>query len=153
MERVFHTWDKWECYPAGFYENKPIDILASKLKGKFVNMDMKREQCEAEYTYFLRDIGLFENAMERVLKEWKISSEHYLTNDKMNRIAWLGQASLCIEKGIPACYCGGFNDLTEIEQHIANLTALKYLNKWLLANGGIQLTIEEAASRTKANIY
>lgn len=24
-KRVLHTWDKWECYPAGFYEERPPD--------------------------------------------------------------------------------------------------------------------------------
>ena len=141
MERIFHTWEKWECYPAGFYENKPQDKT------------LTREQCEQMYADFLRDIPQFNDAIDRVLAEWKNSCEHYLTNDKMNRIAWLGQASMCIAKGIPACYCGGFNQLTELEQHIANLAALEYLNKWLVAHGGTALTLEEAASRTKANIY
>jgi len=25
MTRIYHTWDKWECYPAGFYDNKAKD--------------------------------------------------------------------------------------------------------------------------------
>ena len=50
MIRVYHTWDKWECYPAGFYENKPL------------NKDLSKEECENSYAEFLRDIPAFEAA-------------------------------------------------------------------------------------------
>lgn len=25
VERIYHPWDKWECYKAGFYEEKTLD--------------------------------------------------------------------------------------------------------------------------------
>ena len=140
MKRIYHTWDKWECYPAGFYENQPPEGMSVR-------------QANQKYAEFLRDTELFEFALGRIISEWKNSCEHYLTNDKMNRIAWLGQASLCIEHGIPACFRGGFNLLTPAEQRAANESALKYLNFWLAAHGEDPLTMETAASKTEANIY
>jgi len=137
--RILHTYEKWECYKAGFYENK--------VKG------MTKEECEDVYKDMLRDTEAFSKALYRVISEWKLSCEHYLTNEKMNRIAWLGQASLCIAHGIPSIYRGGFNLLTEDEQKQANETALIYLNKWMLANNRTELTMEEAASKTDADIY
>lgn len=119
MKRIYHSWDKWECYPAGFYESTPRDKNLTKL------------QCEQKYAEFLRSDTMFCSALERVIVEWKNSCEHYLSNENMNRIAWLGQASLCIAEGIPACFRGGYNLLTIEEQQNADSIALKYLNKWL----------------------
>lgn len=141
MNRIFHTWDKWECYPAGFYEKKPKDKSLSD------------EDCRQIYADFLRDENRFSETLEKVIVEWKFSCEHYLTNEKMNRIAWLGQAALCYATGIPAIYKGGFNRLSDDEKLAADMVALKYLNKWLKANGRDELTYEEAQSKTEANIY
>lgn len=139
-DRVFHEWQDWECYPAGFYGDKPP-------KG------MEAEQCEEMYRAFLADTVRFGSALERLLKEWPNSCEHYLTNDRMNRIAWLGQASMCLESGVPARFCGGYNLLSAEQQEAADRKALEFLNQWLSANGRPELTWEQAQSRTKANIY
>lgn len=140
MKRIYHTWDKWECYPAGFYENNP--------PGK-----MTREDAEAFYRDFLANIPLFESCLQRVITEWKNSCEHYLTNEKMNRIAWLGQASVCIHAGIPSKFRGGYNLLTPEQQLLADETALKFMNRWFAANGYPELTLEEVQSKTEANLY
>lgn len=140
MKRIFHTWEKWECYPAGFYENNP--------PGK-----MTREEAEEFYRGFLADIPLFEACLNRVISEWKNSSEHYLTNEKMNRIAWLGQASVCIHAGIPAKFRGGYNLLEATQQQAADEAALRYMNKWFLVNGHPELTVDQVQSKTEANIY
>jgi len=72
----------------------------------------------------------------------------------MNRIAWLGQASLCIASGISSEFRSGWQLLTEMEQHAANLTALKYLNKWLESKGRPTVTLEEGFSgERQSNIY
>lgn len=140
MKRVYHTWEKWECYPAGFYENQAI--------GK------TKDQCEMEYASFLQDLPAFEAALQRVLNEWPVSCEHYLSNESMNRIAWLGQASMCLARNIPSCFRGGFNTLSESEQQAANELALKYLNKWLAVRGEPEIaSLEAAASKTEANLY
>lgn len=138
MKRIYHTWDKWECYPAGFYETRgPMDD----------------EQCRDAYAEFLRDIPRFQFALARVLCEWPNSCEHYLSNESMNRIAWLGQASMCIATGVPAQFRGGFNRLSEEEQLRANETALDALNVWLSLRGEPTLTLETAKSKTEANLY
>lgn len=138
--RILHTWDKWECYPAGFYEVHPPE-------------GMTKDSCELMYRAMLRDPINFENALTRVIFEWPNSCEHYLTNERMNRIAWLGQASLCIMYGIPSIFCGGFNELSESEQQAANEMALKWLNIWLSSHGREELTMEKAQSKTEANLY
>ncbi len=138
--RVFHEWQDWECYPAGFYGDKPP-------KGMTV------QDCEEAYRDFLADLPRFELALERVITEWKVSSEHYLTNEKMNRIAWLGQSSMCIDTGVPARFCGGYNLLSDEQKEAADRLALAYLNKWLSSHGRQELTWEQAQSKSKADIY
>lgn len=138
--RIFHTYDKWECHKAGFYENAPP-------KG------MTKAQCEEEYRKFLADTGRFADTLERVIVEWKHSCEHYLTNAAMNRIAWLGQAAMCYATGIPSAFRAGFFMLTAQEQERANEVALEYLNRWLAANGREALTMDEAYSGRQSDIY
>lgn len=137
--RIFHTYDKWECYKAGFYKNT--------FDGK------TKQECEEAYRDFLSDIPRFKRALERVITEWKNSCEHYLSNSAMNRIAWLGQASMCIETGIPAAFRAGFGLLTPEQQNEANEAALVYLNKWLEANGRKPITLDEAMSARQSDIY
>lgn len=141
MERVFHTWDKWECYPAGFYENHPP-------------AGMTAGQAVEAYTEFLRDTPRFRAALQRVICEWVNSCEHYLTNENMNRIAWLGQAAMCITTGVPSAFRGGFNRLTDAEQEQANLVALEALNDWLASRGEPPAPdLESVKSKTEANLY
>jgi hypothetical protein len=140
MNRIYHTWDKWECYPAGFYNDRPP-------------AGMTASGATVAYAEFLKDTPAFAAALERVLTEWPNSCEHYLSNANMNRIAWLGQASACIAMGLPAQFRSGFNLLSEEEQRTANETALVALNKWLEAHGDPPLKLEEAASRTEMNLY
>lgn len=132
QERVMHTFDKWECYKAGFY--------ASTVDGK------TKEQCEKEYAEFLSDEERFKQALEGVTTEWKHSCEHYLTNKAMNRIAWLGQASMCYATGVPSVFCSGYNLLNRDEQVKADEIALQYLNGWRAKNGLNPLEMDEALS-------
>lgn len=139
IKRIYHTYDKWECYPAGFYENS--------------KEGMTKNQCESAYAELLSDLSKFELALNRVITEWKNSCEHYLSNESMNRIAWLGQAALCIEKGIPSCFRTGYFLLTKDQQQKADELALKYLNKWLLSQGYDEVDLIGAGVASKANLY
>jgi ParB-like chromosome segregation protein Spo0J len=139
-ERIFHTFEKWECHKAGFY--------ASKFDGK------TQEQCEKAYAEFLSDTPRFKEALDGVIREWVNSCEHYLTNKAMNRIAWLGQAAMCYATGIPAKYCSGFNLLTADEQDKANVTALEALNFWMRKYERNEISMEDALSiGRQVNIY
>lgn len=138
-KRIFHTYDKWECHQSGFY--------ATTVPGK------TKKQCEQEMAEFLKDIPAFKKSLQYVIKNWKNSCEHYLTNTAMNRIAWLGQAATCQACGIPSQYRGGFFLLTESQQLKANKEALKALNKWLKANQMQPVSMEEAMPEREMEIY
>lgn len=130
--RVFHTHDKWECAKAGFY--------SSTVEGK------TKEQCQHEYAAGLSDQVQFAEALKKVFRQWPNSCEHYLTNIAMNRLAWLGQASMCISRGIPSQFCSGFNLLSDEQQTAANETALAALNDWLASRGMAAVDMHEALS-------
>ena len=59
--RIFHTYEKWECYKAGFY--------ATTKEG------MTKAECEEEYRKFLSDVPKFEATLGRVITEWKNSCD------------------------------------------------------------------------------
>ena len=72
----------------------------------------------------------------------------------MNRIAWLGQASMCYATGVPSKFCSGFNLLSNEQQEKANQIALEYLNIWMKKYNRSEVTMEEALSiGRQVNIY
>jgi len=112
--RIYRRWDEWECVAAGMYNMESIS-------------DEKREA----YRNFLADLPRFEHGLLRVTTEWPAACEHFLTNENINRIAWLGQAAMCIETGVSCFHRAGFARLTPKQQAEANALARKYLHKWL----------------------
>jgi ParB-like chromosome segregation protein Spo0J len=137
--RIYHTWERWECYRAGFYAERPSG--------------MTQDEGEEMYRQFLSDLGRFESALKSVTSEWKFSCEHSLTNDRMNRIAWLGQAAVAQAMGIPSCCRGGYHRLDEAQKQAADALALRYLNEWLTSHGREPVDFERAGGRTEAELY
>jgi len=130
--RVFHTYDKWECYKAGFY--------ATKKDG------MTEDECKKAYYNVLADEKLFADTLDKIIIEWKHSCEHYLTNKAMNRLAWLGQAAVCYLTGVPSKYSSGWFLLSKSQQNKANKIALEYLNKWLIRHHQEKVDMDTAIS-------
>ena len=140
IQRIYHRWEQWEDYPAGFFNEQPP-------KG------MTIEDCQQKYAEFLRDLKLFKKSAYRVIDEWPNATEHNLTNPNMNRIAWIGQSSVCIHYGIPAKYRGGYHLLTDREQLLADSTALEVINFWMFLHGEAPFTLQTIKSRTEADLY
>lgn len=137
--RVFHTFDKWEAVPAGFF--------SPGIKGR------KPDECEAEYAAFLSNLIEFESAALAVFEHWPNSSEHNLTNSSMNRIAWIGQAAACFKRGLPATYRGGFSLLSPEQQKAADLIALKCLNVWLSRRGQKEISLDDAYGHRDSDLF
>jgi len=116
MKQVFHPWTEWECYRAGMYDGKTA---------------LSSDEAKKAYAAFLRDIPRFIAAMHRVVKEWPVSCEHFLTNPNINRVAWLGQASMCIETGVSRKHRSGFMLMSQDECRAANKAAQEVLNEWI----------------------
>lgn len=138
--RVFHSYEKWECYKAGFYN--------TSVKGK------TKSELHEEYRQFLTNENEFRAALDHIIAQWPNSCEHYLGNEAMNRIAWLGQAALCYSRKIPSEFRGGWQLLTEEQQNTANTIALEYLNRWLVSHGKPEVTLEDGlANGRQSEIY
>ena len=116
MKRIYHHYETWECLRMYL----PYD-------GEVVDHDTLLHL----YADFLRDIHRFKRALNRVKKEWPLSCEQFLSNESINRIAWLGQAAMCIDTGVPRKYRAGFMLLSAQEQEAANRTAQECLAEWL----------------------
>lgn len=141
MVRIYHTWDKWESFHYGFFGNTAPD-------------GMTKDEAEQLYFELLSNDNEFGNVLEKVISEWPFSCEHNLTNDKLNRIAWMGQAALAYKYKIPACFRGGYNRLSPEQQQSADNVALTYINKWLDSHGYPLMDAPKAkASDVKQHLY
>lgn len=117
MNRIYHPWDKWEDYQSNFYGGVS---------------DYQKDNTLELYASLLRDLPKFEEALKHIINEWKHSCEHNLSNDSMNRVAYLGQASCALVYKVPHnVSMGGYNLLTLEEQTAADHMAQKYLDIWL----------------------
>lgn len=87
MKRIYHSYEKWECYPAGFFNNSSGETKKNHIQ-KVIEL-FSNPELTLEY-------------MSRIINEWKYSCEHNLTNESMNKVAWLGQSACCLFAGIPA---------------------------------------------------
>lgn len=74
MKQIFHPFHLWEDHKHSFYDNCSGKVKEEKLK---VCIE------------FFSDAEKTHEFMERVLKYWKYSCEHNLTNNSMNKIAYL----------------------------------------------------------------
>ncbi len=118
INRIYHPWPSWECYRSGFFTpTGDSDLLKT---------------WRQQYAELLSDISKFNAAMQRVISEWPHSCAHNLTNESMNRIAWLGQASCAISFGSCADQTrSAFNLLSQKSQDKANAAASVVLDEWL----------------------
>ena len=126
---------------SGIYKDRRLPIRL-KLINEIVWFCNGTKNSVLEILQSITSVGSLRKQGFGVISEWKHSCEHYLTNKAMNRIAWLGQASLCYGRSIPSCFRSGFNLLSEEQKNNANEIALEYLNKWLVANNRYEVTIE-----------
>ena len=116
--RIYHPWWEWECYRAGFYATTPPDGIDD-------------DTAMLMYAEFLEDYELFRKMMVRVSMEWPKSCEQFLTNPSINRIAWLGQAAMCLYSGVPSKYRTGFRLMSIENQERANANAEEFLRGFL----------------------
>jgi len=86
MERIYHRYEHWECFKAGFFRN--------------VSGEEKKELAKKVIELF-EDSEQTELFMRKVLSEWFYSCEHNLSNLSLNRVAWLGQSACCLFAKIP----------------------------------------------------
>jgi protoheme ferro-lyase len=127
MKRIYHHYKFWEDYPAGFYENMSGSVKEEKIK-KVIEM-FNSEELTSEF-------------MNRVIDEWKYSCEQNLTNESINKIAYIGQAACCLYDRIPSTVTmEAWSLLSKEVQDRSDKIALEIISKWESQNKFIQLCL------------
>ena len=127
VKRVYHPYWLWEDFNNGFYNNEQPSIKESNIL-KVIELFNSKE--------------LTEKWMNYVIDNWKYSCEHNLTNNSLNRIAWIGQSACCCYAKVPCITTmEAWNLLSVKVQERANKIAFEVLNKWEKRNKNIQLCL------------
>lgn len=128
MKRIYHPYWLWEDYKAGFYEN--------------ISGEQKKEMISKVLELFNSE-SLTKEFMNKVITDWKYSCEHNLTNESLNKIAYIGQGACCIYAGVPNTITMEAWSLLDKEiQNRANNIAEKTIETWTNENKRIQLCLK-----------
>jgi hypothetical protein len=128
MIRIYHHYLKWEDWRFGFYDNCSGEVKNEKIE-RVLEM-FNSEELTRKY-------------MSKVISEWKYSCEHNLTNDSLNKIAYIGQAACCLFAEVPGTVTmEAWSLLTPEVQDRSDKIALEILNKWESENNNIQLCLK-----------
>lgn len=114
LTRIYHPYNKWEEIEYNMWGNVK-----------------DRKAMERKVLKFMSDHKNFGYYMFQVVKKWKYSCEHNLTNISSNRIAYIGQSACALALKCPAeitKYC--WNYLTDEQQLLANNEAIKVIEYW-----------------------
>jgi len=118
MERIYHNYLKWEDHKNGFYD------YCKK---------SKRDYYIKKVIEMFNDSHLTNIYMQKVIDEWFYSCEHNLTNESMNKIAYIGQSACCIYAGVPCeVTMRAWKMLSNEVKHRSDNIALKIIKKWEL---------------------
>lgn len=131
MKQVYHPYWLWEDFKNGMWrrlkKEEEIKLLPSIIE-------------------FTGNYELYGGAMFEVIKEWKYSCEHNLSDFSVNRRAWLGHAACCYKHGWPEYLVReAWNQLTINQQNLANKMADEAIKEWelkYLNNAKTQLRID-----------
>ncbi len=113
MKRVYHHFSQWEEWPAGLWRTDPgvFDFGAALA--------------------LMQNTGEWNAAMRRVTAEWPRSAEQNLSHTEHNRVAWLGQAAVCLAIGQPSAVTRkAWWQLNKTQQDQANTGAQAAITEW-----------------------
>jgi len=116
MKRLFEKYTEWEDYKNGMYEmyNGDDELLIRKS----VNL--------------LSDETLFFEACKSVIEHWKITASVHLTNNTINKKAWIGQAACSYLHKVPELLTRvAWGKLTKDQQDKANAVAEIVISSYL----------------------
>ena len=115
-KRIYHPYFLWEDYKNGLYENK----IQPELIISCVELLQNRKH--------------FYQSAKLLTKTWIYCSDVNLTNNEMNRKAWLGQATCCFRfKANSETVINAWHKLTDIQKeeanYIAEIVIKEFINK------------------------
>lgn len=125
--RIYHPYYLWEDFKHGFYDNS-----SGEVKQKHIDKVLE----------MFNDKHLTITYMNKVIDTWVYSCEHNLTNNSMNRIAYIGQAACCLYSQIPSTITmEAWSLLDDNIKEQANKIANEVLSKWEKKNNNLQLQL------------
>lgn len=125
--RIYHPYYLWEDFKHGFYDNS-----SGEVKQKHIDKVLE----------MFNDKHLTTTYMNKVIDTWVYSCEHNLTNNSMNRIAYIGQAACCLYAQIPSTITmEAWSLLDDNIKEQANIIANEVLSKWEKKNNNLQLQL------------
>jgi hypothetical protein len=114
MERVYHPYWEWEEIEHNMWGD--VDDRKAYLKKAIA---------------FTSDHKKYGRFMNRVVSEWPISCENALTDDSINKKAWVGHAATALAIGCPEDITReAWGHLTDEQQLLANEEARKAIQTW-----------------------
>ena len=116
LNRVYHHVDLWEEIPANMW-------------GEATNAKEALRQAIA----FTGDPKEYGRYMMRVIEEWPYSCENAMTDDNLNKKAWVGHAACALALNIPEDITRkAWGYLTYEQQKLANWEADRAIRTWTL---------------------
>jgi len=130
LKRVYHPYTLWE-------------EVAANMWGDVED----RKEWLAKAIAFTGDHKRYGSYMMRVIREWSVSSENALTDQRMNRKAWIGHAATALAIGCPEDIVRqAWGQLTDEQRLLANKEAARAIRTWELtyrADRGIREDVGE----------
>jgi hypothetical protein len=116
MKRIYHHYKKWEDFKAGMWRKESKEYEERELP-KIIEFTGDHEQ--------------YGQAMIEMVKRWKFGCEHNLTNQSLNKRAWVGHAACCFKFGWPEYLVRqAWNLLTNEQRYLANKKADLAILEW-----------------------
>jgi hypothetical protein len=116
MKRIYHPYTLWEDYLNGMWKkaNKENEEIMLKKAIEFTG-----------------DYKKYGNAMINVVNNWKYTLEHNLTDNTINKKAFIGHCAVCYELGIPEYITRlAWSYLNNEQQYMANKQAEYAIKLW-----------------------
>lgn len=113
MKQVYHNYNQWEDYQNGMFETSinPSNVLKSKK--------------------LLSNPYRFTEVAMKVVKSWVNSAEQNLTDNSINKKAWVGQSACCFNHGAnKEETSAAWFQMTESQKRAANNAADNVIRIW-----------------------
>lgn len=118
INKIWHHYQNWEDYHAGLWRT-----ISGKERTKLLKKAIE----------FTGDAKLYGSFMQRVIIEWPISCEQNLSDQNINRRAWIGHAACCLAIGAPDDVTRtAWGYLSQVQQDDANAEADRAISEWEL---------------------
>jgi len=115
INQIFHHFSKWEDYKYGFYDLSCID---------------SKEHIEKSVELLSNQEEFYKYA-KKVVREWVYSCEQNLTDNSINKIAYIGQSACCMANKTPAFVTrNAWWFVDDVDKELANETARRVLKEW-----------------------